>query len=31
MTEKQYEDRMVLLSERREAPIEQGAQLTLVF
>ena len=31
MTEKQYEDRLVLLSERKERPVEQGAQLTLVF
>ena len=31
MTEKQYEDRMVLLSEHKEQPVEQGAQLTLVF
>lgn len=31
MTEKQYEDRLVLLSEHKERPVEQGAQLTLVF
>lgn len=31
MTEKQYEDRMVLLSEHKEQPVEQGAQLTLMF
>lgn len=31
MTEKQYENRLVLLSERNEPLEEQGAQLTLVF
>lgn len=31
MTEKQYEDRLVLLSEHKEVPAEHGAQLTLVF
>lgn len=31
MTEKQYEDRLVLLSEHKLVPPEQTAQLTLVF
>ena len=31
MTEKQYENRLVLLSEKRGAPGEQSAQLTLIF
>lgn len=31
MTEKQYEDRIVLLSDRKEEPLEQSAQLTLVL
>ena len=31
MTEKQYEDRLVLLSEHKEQRPEESAQLTLVF
>lgn len=31
MTEKQYEDRLVLLSEHKEKPVEESAQLTLVL